>query len=380
MQLTYSEQDIEQHLGSPSYFQRGQRYHRGGRVRNIAWDGRTLTGFVQGRDDEPYKTTVHLDVHGRIANSECTCPMAYACKHVGALALAARVRFQDKESEPLWKEQVRSFIGERMKEQNTLQLLLRIRHITDTRLSKIAYAGQRSQNPWTLELRPRVLHTATGKYSLSTVQWSDCAYRQNKGGLATLPEVQRSFLLQLYHALGDRYGYAHGSWIAPQEEKAAYAWHLLSSHSKYGVELAAGARGEFPVHIQQELLQPTLDLAEDGNFLVLRPTVMREETRVEGPVLLIGRPPAFGVTFRGAEQWQPGPLALFPVESRGDAFTHVVHGDPIRIPKKEADVFLREFAPRIHRADGLREFVAPGDSIAPACFRFWISARQPTVS
>jgi len=83
---TLSERALLEHVG-PSYFSRGKRYAVNGSVSNITMAANRLSGRVRGRAPRPYKTSLVVGAYG-IDESDCNCPMADACKHVAALALA----------------------------------------------------------------------------------------------------------------------------------------------------------------------------------------------------------------------------------------------------------------------------------------------------
>jgi len=56
----------------------------------LSSDGSTITGQVQGTRSTPYQQTIHIrrDASGRRSISgDCTCPMAFNCKHVAAVLL-----------------------------------------------------------------------------------------------------------------------------------------------------------------------------------------------------------------------------------------------------------------------------------------------------
>jgi superfamily II DNA or RNA helicase len=86
---------VEDMVGSAT-FARGLAYARDRAVRHMDWDDvdLVLTAIVQGSDDEPYATSVYLQVTSdgglEFEGSDCECPVGDACKHaVAALVVAA---------------------------------------------------------------------------------------------------------------------------------------------------------------------------------------------------------------------------------------------------------------------------------------------------
>jgi superfamily II DNA or RNA helicase len=86
--------ELEAAVGSAA-FERGRGYARGGRVLALEWDELedALSGTVLG-NGALYQTTAYFTHEPgsglTFAEGECSCPVAYDCKHVAALVLAAR--------------------------------------------------------------------------------------------------------------------------------------------------------------------------------------------------------------------------------------------------------------------------------------------------
>jgi len=68
------------------YYERGENYHRQGRIQRPRREGRTLKAECQGSQPSPYHVEAALDADG-IAWAECSCPVGGGCKHAVALFL-----------------------------------------------------------------------------------------------------------------------------------------------------------------------------------------------------------------------------------------------------------------------------------------------------
>ena len=70
------------------YYERGEGYHREGRIRRPRREGRTLKALCRGSQPQPYRVEVTLGPEG-IAGGDCSCPIGDGgrCKHAVALLL-----------------------------------------------------------------------------------------------------------------------------------------------------------------------------------------------------------------------------------------------------------------------------------------------------
>ena len=73
----------------PGTFARGEAYARQGKVRHVMQDGRYIVGEVSGSGGQIYNQIIRLKTRRAsvLVEGECTCPMAYNCKHVVAVML-----------------------------------------------------------------------------------------------------------------------------------------------------------------------------------------------------------------------------------------------------------------------------------------------------
>jgi superfamily II DNA or RNA helicase len=90
--LPFNENDLRRELIG-TYVQRGLEYQALGYVKGleISPDGHSLRARVQGTARSPYRVTIQIARAGKRVSirGNCTCPMAYNCKHVAAVLLEA---------------------------------------------------------------------------------------------------------------------------------------------------------------------------------------------------------------------------------------------------------------------------------------------------
>ncbi|HYH20374.1 MAG TPA: DEAD/DEAH box helicase [Azospirillum sp.] len=79
----------------PSFYERGERYHREGRVRSFRAEARNgtvrITAAVHGSQRTPYHQSIMLTMRGDTVatlDGDCDCPVGYNCKHVAAVVIA----------------------------------------------------------------------------------------------------------------------------------------------------------------------------------------------------------------------------------------------------------------------------------------------------
>ena len=106
IQLSFSREDIQRWVG-PVAYARGAAYATQARVTEIEDDGddelRTLSARVRGSEARPYTTAAALTRrrNGTIRfDSDCSCPLGSACKHVAALLIARLNRTTPREKTP----------------------------------------------------------------------------------------------------------------------------------------------------------------------------------------------------------------------------------------------------------------------------------------
>ncbi|MHA1569781.1 MAG: DEAD/DEAH box helicase, partial [Alphaproteobacteria bacterium] len=103
MPLPFTRADIEFNL-EPRFIARGRDYYRQNRVRNLHSrdHGRLLLGQVAGSRRQPYQVEIHSgELNGTVfIEGECSCPVAFNCKHVAAVLFAALDDQQTRSATP----------------------------------------------------------------------------------------------------------------------------------------------------------------------------------------------------------------------------------------------------------------------------------------
>ncbi|CZT37218.1 DEAD/DEAH box helicase [Rhizobium sp. 9140] len=88
--MTYSESDILRAVGANA-FSAGKAYQRQRRVIAFQWDGDDgIAAQVQGSDRRPYRLSIFIGANersGSVIEGDCSCPVAFNCKHVAASLL-----------------------------------------------------------------------------------------------------------------------------------------------------------------------------------------------------------------------------------------------------------------------------------------------------
>jgi len=232
---------------------------------------------VLGSQPEHYEVDLDIDKSGEVTDSDCSCPVGYACKHVAAVGLKALVELSRKPSLAkqsqsqtplLWAPALTKLIdGQREQSAIPFQLQLLLSFEKDWRYGQDMikqtylqrFGGRRqtrtmprqSSDPlWNVTLRPRLFNPATNHFSISKIKWSDASYNSTiywdyvEGKLS---EMQHAYL-QLLTAGINRYG---NGWEQIRDDMARFIWKLLGEHADYGVTLLGGEKGQYPIVISQ---------------------------------------------------------------------------------------------------------------------------------
>jgi superfamily II DNA or RNA helicase len=101
--MNYSENDIMRAV-SANAFAAGKAYQRQGRVVAFQWDGDDdIVAQVQGSDRKPYRLSISIGSNrkGQVSiEGDCSCPVAFNCKHVAASLLHGLVTVTKQASLP----------------------------------------------------------------------------------------------------------------------------------------------------------------------------------------------------------------------------------------------------------------------------------------
>ncbi|TCL90142.1 SNF2 family DNA or RNA helicase [Rhizobium sp. PP-WC-2G-219] len=101
--MNYSDSDILRAVGANA-FSAGKAYQRQGRVIAFQWHGDDgIAAQVQGSDRKPYRLSISIEPNhtGRVViEGDCSCPVAFNCKHVAASLLHGLVTVTRQASLP----------------------------------------------------------------------------------------------------------------------------------------------------------------------------------------------------------------------------------------------------------------------------------------
>lgn len=357
--MEFSAQSIRNHVGSAS-FERGRNYFTSGNVLSVTADKNRISGRVRGSRQTPYETKLILK-EGVISDSDCSCPVGCACKHVAALGLASLLEFAKnppsskseveiaeskhinalrkisqsvpavkKEEQQNWQQTVSQLLSfQRVETERCfqLQLLLKIER---------QYPLFAKNDNFCLVVRPRLFDPKTKKFSVTEIKWSDADYSSSiywEGIYGSLPQNQLVFLKLLATGLDSRYP---GGWEEIDEEKAGYFWHILSQYKSYGVDLLGGNKGQIPVIISPEPVETKLEISEKGSNLVIAKKIFyqgKDVTSVQ--MAFVGKTPAFAAEL-GINQY-----TLYPLAS--GALPDKILDTPLTVPQKDIPKLQKDF-------------------------------------
>ncbi|MDQ1412235.1 MAG: hypothetical protein QOE07_823 [Acidimicrobiaceae bacterium] len=221
-----------------------------------------------------------------------------------------------------------------------------------------------------IRVRP-VLPGRTGNWVRTGVNWSNLDY-VGYGRPKTAGSTEKLSLLKEFLALSrlsdTPYSYAYSNveiWL--EEIKSRRLWDLLRQARDLQLPLVSSGRKALPVVLTSSSAEVALDVTRDGSDLVLIPQVDVGGNRVplDSSVLLGG--PAHGLAWWHHDDATPGSarsadgatdapqlhLAAFstPVD---DTLRSFVGRQPIRVPGKDEERFLREFCPTLRRRISVR--------------------------
>jgi len=255
--------DVEEAVGRQS-FDRGRTYASGGRVARVEWDpdDDTLTGSVVGHG-AIYQTTAYFapDVGGALAfeDGECTCPVAYNCKHVAAIVVAARDRGGRRPARRPPAPHRRTVVPERPSWETPLRALIeRPSASTDTGAPiAIELALQPGGVPERggLRLLARLMRPgAGGRWVTSSLSWGGLdSWNVQRSGLrpdhlALVRELHAAHRSRQQRASYLSYGSRGTEKTLDLSECGAQLWSLLDEAAGIGLSLvhAGSALGELP--------------------------------------------------------------------------------------------------------------------------------------
>lgn len=416
--------DIDDIIGrvGMAAFRRGQDYAKAGAVQDLAWnrDALELTGVVRGNRPHPYHCFIRLAVRrdgGFVTqDSDCSCPMAYDCKHVAATLLHSNARhvralanFRIRPAgdqpatdqpageagatagvQPAWARSLAQLLEPEDASNSVqppglarahrrasgrggaeprisplgLQFELRVREAASSRhwgppgfrSADVRGTGAQAEDPqhYRLGVRPVYLN-AKGNWVRGNLAWNTISYQT--AGLLVDPDQHRWFcqFAALHRATGQMYLGRDDAWLYLDDFASALLWNLFEDAARLGIALV-GTRKDDAVVLGREATV-TLDAtaareAGTGGGAGLR---LSAEVRFDGVRCLPGTAGTIGD--HGLYSWEPEPhltLRLAPAARRlSEQERQLVRSEPVQVPPADVDRFMEDFYPLLQRTVAL---------------------------
>src|SRR6201996_9377040 len=368
--LDFDLSTLRRAIGGGSYV-RGAEYAQQRAVLRVAWDpdGAALRGMVQGQGANVYHTSAYLTLAegqpARFDTGECSCPVAYNCKHVVALVMSALATgtiepepaaTPSVAAPPAWDQSLDSLLGGGAPVgaggragASTAELGL-----------ELALAGGPGQVHWGgqsgLSLTARLVRPGRSGWVAGDLSWTRLEVLQH-GGAYREPQVRLlRELYALYQASNDlgSYGYRYGQdrWIEFSTIGSRQLWPLLDEAAAAGLSLIHPGRRDEPAGYEQAAFSLDVARGEDGGLHIV-PVVRASGDDAGVPVLFIGAEGHGAVCadpdrdpdgdpgqwpFRLVRLARPVPAALQRM---------ALQGTPLRVPAADQTPFLRQYHPRL---------------------------------
>ena len=363
----------------PATLARGRSYASSGAVLEHSYDPSddTVAGEVMGRATRPYEVVVHLSraPSGTATGvvGECTCPVAYNCKHVAALLLVSGAPSGARRPERLgatparhearaggtqrarsWEKPLEALIeglaGRAVTEEPELALQFELVPERRRGTKQVPRAG--------ILVRP-VVRNHRGNWVRSGISWSKLEYRYAASEIAGERQRLLRELLAVHCLPAGFRSYAGYSsyrsstemWL--EDFSSRRLWDLLANAEELQIPLLTSGAKSGAVRLVRELCVVGADLAEAGNDLRMTPYVDAGGERVPlGSCVLVGSPP-HGLAWWHPERPSKGspPLSMAPFPrplNQGERA--LVESEPLDVPGRERARFLRELYPRLARS------------------------------
>jgi len=349
-------------------FARGKAYAHAGRVTvtSLDGDGATASAEVRGSGPQVYRTSVEVKetrAGGTHIFATCDCFVGFSCKHAVALIIA--VRGSIEASEP---ELEREPEPEPVAHPSWQRRLARPSEPTwrSTLAPLVADEGGRTATDWALRIdlapsyyRGEALLSARplrrgskGKWIKTGATWPDveASTRGFRGGN---PQVDA--LAELQVAVRAHYAHVRRSdGTIDLGGLTRDAWRAFTQLERTGVTLLGPDGAE--VTIIREPVTVSVDVSplDDGGLMVSASLSDDDIGAAQGDerAMLIGQP-AHGIAAWDDED-RPRRLWLAPFDEPLDPPLRalVQNRRGVLVPATDADEFLRDFYPRLHRALG----------------------------
>ena len=345
-------------------FVRGTEYARQQAVLHVAWDrdGSALRGTVQGQGGHVYRTAAFLTLApGRPAKfdmGECSCPVAFNCKHVVALVMTAvgsgTIEAPAPARATAWDQSLDSLLGPETPSgpgPGTLAIELTL----SGGAGQVSWGG-----PVPLGLTARLVRPGRNGWVSGDLSWARLdSLRRGSAHSDQQVRLLRE-LYALYQASSDQsppHGYVWGQdrTIEFSAIGSRQLWPLLDEARAAGLALVqAGPAGELPPCDEADFCLDVTRGADGGLHIV--------------PVVSVtGRDPAVPVVFIGADghgavvvdrdqprdgdpgQW-PFRLARLARAVPAALQRMALQGTPLQVPAADEPRFQRQYYPRLRQA------------------------------
>jgi superfamily II DNA or RNA helicase len=334
-----------------------------GRVIRFRKSAGRLAGLVLGSQPHPYEVMVWLNAEG-VEDSECSCPVGSACKHVAAVALRETLGHTLKGAAPkaaakltesprltaAWARATKNWIPEPLAAvPGRLRLMMRI---GSDDVDWQANAASRRQ----LQIRPVIHYPAANRISLSDISWKSylgqSPYRAMR---SLLDEDQNWFLFQLAKALTIRDSFYawNDQWLSVDHQNARFVWDVLSRAGAAGVQLYSGEKDGPIISIDMAVTFKAKTVLEDIQDSVSVQNSLRLGDGPAGETVLFGSPVIFGALLKPETT---GYLANLRIQilslHAAEPFMpeSVTAAPPVLIPGSDIDQFTEKFLPKLPRS------------------------------
>ncbi|MCU1526263.1 MAG: hypothetical protein JWP75_26, partial [Frondihabitans sp.] len=330
----------------------------------------TLTASVQGSDRLPYECSVVVAPsrgdYVRPTRSRCSCPVAEDCKHVAAALIqsnavvvkrqaprgdgtgAAEER-QSRETD--WKAQFTGLTGSpearaiatKMGLQFELRQELRASRgrwdPPKSRAATSASAGARHR----LAVRP-VLLSDSKNWIRGNLTWSSLPYQLNRLDLGA--EQHRWFgqFAALHRSARDSFDAGETGWLLLDTFGSPLLWPLLTEAARLGISFVTGKKETNVTVADEARIMLDVERAADGGLTVAGGATIDGTAHGRDALGIIGDHGVYAWKFDPQPHFVLAPTATVV----GDDQRRFVTGDPIVVPASDAEVFLRDFYPKLH--------------------------------
>jgi superfamily II DNA or RNA helicase len=371
--LDFDLSTLRRAIGGGSYV-RGTEYAQQRAVLQVAWDpdGAALRGMVHGQGVNVYHTSAYLTLAegqpARFDAGECSCPVAYNCKHVVALVMSALATGTMEPGPaappsapvvPAWDQSLDSLLGPGAPAgagglAGGGAAGLGVEPALAGGPGRVQWGGQAG-----LSLTARLVRPGRNGWVAGDLSWTRLEVLQH-GGAYREPQVRLlRELYALYQASNDlgSYGYRYGQdrWIEFSTIGSRQLWPLLDEAAAAGLSLVHPGRRSEPGGYDEAGFGLDVTRGEDGGLQIV-PVVRAEGDDAGVPVVFIGAEGHGAVcvdrdrdTDRDPGQWpfrlvrltRPVPPALQRM---------ALQGTPLRVPADDEPRFLRQYYPRLRQA------------------------------